>query len=123
MPTPFQCRARLPEALTETTISSDVSQRKFCTRVQPMCMNPDRLSEVVDRATVYFPSLIFQDWISMIKPMCLPQMARAPKVAKLREVRSLTLTISEAHRLPFKLVPNPYCIISLNQVKEEQGIC
>lgn len=44
-------------------------------------------------------------------------MARAPKVAKLREVRSLTLTISEAHRLPIKLVPNPYCVISLNQVK------
>jgi Ras GTPase-activating protein 1 len=38
-------------------------------------------------------------------------------VAKLREVRSLQLTISEAHRLPYKLVPNPYCIISLNQVK------
>jgi len=34
----------------------------------------------------------------MLKPMCVPQMARAPKVAKLREVRSLTLTISEAHR-------------------------
>ena len=53
----------------------------------------------------------------MLKPMCFPQMARAPKVAKLREVRSLTLTISEAHRLPYKLVPNPYCVISLNQVK------
>ena len=48
--------------------------------------------------------------------MCVTQMVRAPKVAKLREVRSLQLTISEAHRLPFKLVPNPYCIISLNQV-------
>ena len=43
-------------------------------------------------------------------------MVRAPKVAKLREVRSMQLTISEAHRLPFKWVPNPYCIISLNQV-------
>ena len=40
-----------------------------------------------------------------------------PKVAKLREVRSLTLTVCEAHRLPLKLVPNPYCVISLNQVK------
>ncbi|TRY67220.1 hypothetical protein TCAL_09809 [Tigriopus californicus] len=59
----------------------------------------------------------FEDWISTLKPMCIPQMARAPKVAKLREVRSLTLTISEAHRLPIKLVPNPYCVISLNQVK------
>ena len=38
-------------------------------------------------------------------------------MAKLREVRSLTLTVCEAHRLPLKLVPNPYCVISLNQVK------
>lgn len=52
----------------------------------------------------------------MLKPMCFPQMARAPKVPRLREIRSLTLTISEAHKLPFKLVPNPYCVISLNQV-------
>jgi len=58
-----------------------------------------------------------EDWFSVLKPMCVTQMVRAPKVAKLREVRSLQLTISEAHRLPFKLVPNPYCIISLNQVK------
>ena len=53
----------------------------------------------------------------MLVPMCVPQMARAPKVPKLREVRSLELTISEAHRLPYKLVPNPYCVVSLNQVK------
>lgn len=59
----------------------------------------------------------FEDWISMLKPMCVPQMARAPKVAKLREVRSLTLTVSEAHRLPCKLVPNPYCVVSFDQVK------
>ena len=58
-----------------------------------------------------------EDWLSVLKPMCVTQMVRAPKVAKLREVRALQLTISEAHRLPFKLVPNPYCIISLNQVK------
>ena len=32
-------------------------------------------------------------------------------------MRSLTLTVCEAHRLPLKLVPNPYCVISLNQVK------
>ncbi|CAB4068451.1 RASA1 [Lepeophtheirus salmonis] len=59
----------------------------------------------------------YEDWISVLKPMCVPQMARAPKVANLRDVRSVQLTISEAHRLPYKLVPNPYCLISLNQVK------
>lgn len=58
-----------------------------------------------------------EDWLSAIKPLCVPQMARAPRVAKLREVRSLQLTVSEAHRLPYKLVPNPYCVVALNQVK------
>jgi len=58
-----------------------------------------------------------EDWVAALKPMCVPQTARAPKVAKLREVRSLQLTVSEAHRLPYRLVPNPYCVIALNQVK------
>ncbi|XP_014259409.1 ras GTPase-activating protein 1 [Cimex lectularius] len=58
-----------------------------------------------------------QDWISAIKPLCVTQMTRSPKVQKLRELRFLQLHILDAHRLPFKLVPNPFCIISLNQVK------
>lgn len=58
-----------------------------------------------------------EDWASAIKPLCVPQMVRSPRVAKLREVRSLTLALSEAHRLPLKLVPNPYCVVSYNQVK------
>jgi len=58
-----------------------------------------------------------EDWFSAVRPLCVPQMVRSPKVAKLREVRSLYLTISEAHRLPLKLVPNPYCVVSFNQVK------
>ena len=53
----------------------------------------------------------------MLKPLCVPQMARAPKVPKLREVRSLTLTIAEAQRLKSKLVTNPYCVVMLNDVK------
>ena len=57
-----------------------------------------------------------EDWASAIKPLCVPQMVRSPKVAKLREVRTLFLNISEAHRLPLKLVPNPYCVVSFNQV-------
>ncbi|XP_023333542.1 ras GTPase-activating protein 1 [Eurytemora carolleeae] len=58
-----------------------------------------------------------EDWFTAIKPLCVPQMVRSPKVAKLREVRTLFLSISEAHRLPLKLVPNPYCVISFNQVR------
>jgi len=58
-----------------------------------------------------------EDWFTAIRPLCVPQMVRSPKVAKLREVRTLHLSISEAHRLPLKLVPNPYCVVSFNQVK------
>lgn len=58
-----------------------------------------------------------QDWINALKPLCVTQMTRSPKVQRLRELRCLHLHILDAHRLPYKLVPNPFCIISLNQVK------
>jgi len=61
-----------------------------------------------------YPEL--EDWLSAIKPLCVPQMVRSPKVAKLREVRTLHLAVSEAHRLPPKLVPNPYFVVTFNQV-------
>ncbi|XP_071447289.1 ras GTPase-activating protein 1 isoform X2 [Hetaerina americana] len=60
---------------------------------------------------------ISQDWISALKPLCVTQMTRSPKVQRLRELRCLQLHVLDAHRLPYKLVPNPFCIISLNQVK------
>ncbi|XP_059490373.1 ras GTPase-activating protein 1 isoform X3 [Neocloeon triangulifer] len=60
---------------------------------------------------------LVQDWISALKPLCITQMTRSPKVQRLRELKCLQLHILDAHRLPFKLVPNPFCIISLNQVK------
>ncbi len=59
-----------------------------------------------------------EDWLSAIKPLCVPQMVRSPKVAKLREVRTLHLALSEAHRLPLKLVPNPYFVVTFNQVSQ-----
>ncbi|EDS37732.1 ras GTPase activating protein [Culex quinquefasciatus] len=37
-----------------------------------------------------------------------------------RLIRNLNLHILEAHRLPFKLVSNPYCVVSLNQVNVEK---
>nr|XP_018914787.1 PREDICTED: ras GTPase-activating protein 1-like isoform X2 [Bemisia tabaci] len=58
-----------------------------------------------------------QDWISALRPLCVTQMTRSPKVQRLRELRCLQLHVLNAHRLPYKLVPNPFCIISLNQVK------
>ncbi|XP_011503859.1 PREDICTED: ras GTPase-activating protein 1 [Ceratosolen solmsi marchali] len=57
------------------------------------------------------------DWINALKPLCVSQLTRAPKVARLRELRSLQLHIVDAHRLPYKLVPNPFIIVALNNVK------
>ncbi|XP_037079065.1 ras GTPase-activating protein 1-like [Pollicipes pollicipes] len=58
-----------------------------------------------------------QDWVAALKPLCVPQNARLPKVANLRELRCLQLSVLEAYRLPLKLVPSPFCVIAVNQVK------
>lgn len=54
-----------------------------------------------------------------IKPLCLPQQpkAKGKGSSNVTEVRTLYLSLLEAHRLPVKLLPHPFCIISLNQVK------
>lgn len=57
------------------------------------------------------------EWINVLKPLCVTQLTRAPKVARLRELRSLHLHILDTHRLPYKLVPNPFIIVALNNVK------
>lgn len=60
----------------------------------------------------------YVEWINALKAQCGSQLSRAQKkVPRLRELRCLNLHVLEAHRLPFKLVPHPYCSISLNQVK------
>lgn len=58
-----------------------------------------------------------QEWINVLKPLCVSQITRTPKVSRLREIRSLQLHIIDAHRLPYKLVPSPFIIVSLNSVK------
>ena len=63
------------------------------------------------------PSPSSQDWVSALKPLCVPQNARLPKVANLRELRCLQIAVLEAYRLPLKLVPSPFCVIAVNQVK------
>lgn len=56
--------------------------------------------------------------MNALKPLCVPQLSRAQcKVPKLRSLRCLTLHVLDAHRLPYKLVPQPYCSLQLNQVK------
>ncbi|XP_065220436.1 ras GTPase-activating protein 1-like [Planococcus citri] len=59
----------------------------------------------------------FQEWISALRTRCITQISRSPKAQNLRELRCLQLHILDAHRLPYKLAPNPYFVISLNQVK------
>ncbi|KAJ8918040.1 hypothetical protein NQ315_011496 [Exocentrus adspersus] len=56
-----------------------------------------------------------QEWVSALKPLCVPQLSRATsKVPRLRELRCLTLHILDAHRLPYKLVPQPYVTVQFN---------
>ncbi|XP_068912775.1 ras GTPase-activating protein 1 [Tenebrio molitor] len=56
-----------------------------------------------------------QSWVNALKPLCVPQLSRATcKVPRLRELRCLTLHVLDAHRLPFKLVPQPYVTAQFN---------
>lgn len=90
--------------------------------------------QIVERAlpcisTVYYLSAsssdLVREWMGAVGPLCVPQLAKggvavggrvgaSPAVS---QVRSLSLTLLEAHRLPVRLAPHPFCIIALNQVK------
>lgn len=55
------------------------------------------------------------EWVNALKTLCVPQLSRATcKVPRLRELRCLSLHVLDAHRLPYKLVPQPYCTLQLN---------
>ncbi|KAI5725466.1 hypothetical protein M8J77_015855 [Diaphorina citri] len=94
-------------------VHDSVFNRPFCfqivERALPCLANTTYLSSDYAETT--------QDWISALRPHCVPQMTRSPKMAKVRELRCLSLHLMDAHRLPSKLVPSPFCVISLNQVK------
>jgi hypothetical protein len=57
-----------------------------------------------------------QDWMCAIRPHCVSQNVRAPKIDNLKVLRCIQIEVLEARHLPAKLVPSPYCIISVNQV-------
>ncbi|KAB7502503.1 Ras GTPase-activating protein 1 [Armadillidium nasatum] len=57
------------------------------------------------------------DWMAVLRPLCIPQMTGSPKLSNVKFMKSLHLTIMQASRLPSKIVPMPYCLVSLNQVK------
>lgn len=55
--------------------------------------------------------------MAVLRPLCVPQTVNAPKLSNLKFTKSLQLSVLQAARLPSKIVPNPYCLVSLNQVK------
>lgn len=62
--------------------------------------------------------VLLQEWIQAIKPFCVQQQIKSQNPTNCAtEVRTLFITLLEAHRLSVKLVPHPFCIICLNQVK------
>uniref|UniRef100_T1JFR2 Ras GTPase-activating protein 1 n=1 Tax=Strigamia maritima TaxID=126957 RepID=T1JFR2_STRMM len=59
-----------------------------------------------------------QEWMRSLRPLCVHQTPnKNPRAQRLKELYSLHVTILEAHRIPTKLCPHPYCILSLDQVK------
>jgi len=57
------------------------------------------------------------DWMAVLRPLCVPQTVNAPKIPSLKFMKTLSLSVLQASRLPGKIVPQPYCLVSLNQVK------
>lgn len=62
---------------------------------------------------------LLQDWVHSLKPYCQNTQAKKhPSISSaLKEQRSLLIYICDAHRLPLRQVPHPYCVLSLNNVK------
>ncbi|XP_070541978.1 ras GTPase-activating protein 1-like isoform X2 [Ptychodera flava] len=62
-----------------------------------------------------------QEWMQTIRQYCsrsqrLQQHSNMVKKG-VKELRSLTVHVMDAHKLPVKQAPHPYCVLSLNDVK------
>ena len=57
------------------------------------------------------------DWMAVLRPLCVPQTVSFPKLQNLKFMKNLQLTVLQASRLNAKIVPMPYCLVSLNQVR------
>lgn len=74
-------------------------------------------------ATTYYlcapDSETYQEWILAIRPLCVPHIKTRSPSGQLQptEMRTLYLTFLEAKRLPVKVCPHPFFIISLGAVK------
>uniref|UniRef100_A0A8C4QJF6 RAS p21 protein activator 1 n=1 Tax=Eptatretus burgeri TaxID=7764 RepID=A0A8C4QJF6_EPTBU len=60
-----------------------------------------------------------QEWMKVIQQFCTKYRRQSQCTAnrRLRQVRSLTLYVEEAHKLPAKYLTHPYCTILLNNVQ------
>uniref|UniRef100_UPI00358F3DFB ras GTPase-activating protein 1 isoform X2 n=1 Tax=Myxine glutinosa TaxID=7769 RepID=UPI00358F3DFB len=60
-----------------------------------------------------------QEWMKVILQYCTKYRRQSQCTAnrRLRQVRSLTLYVEEAHKLPAKYLTHPYCTILLNNVQ------
>ncbi|KAI1296531.1 Ras GTPase-activating protein 1 [Halotydeus destructor] len=58
-----------------------------------------------------------KEWVQALQPRCTPQKAKKERAVPAIEVRTLHVTVTEARRLPVKLMPHPYCIVTLNDVR------
>lgn len=75
-----------------------------------------RLPAACANSSKNFP--LIQRWIRAIRPLCTSQQVKGRSLpSNVTEIRTLYLHLLGAKRLPVKLVPHPYCIFSLNQVK------
>ena len=59
----------------------------------------------------------FKDWMEAIKKFCGKPMITNLGERDVKQLRSLEVTIVEAHKLNSNKVSHPYCMISLNEVK------
>ncbi|XP_033634432.1 ras GTPase-activating protein 1-like [Asterias rubens] len=61
-----------------------------------------------------------QEWTQVLRSCCIraswTQTTRA-KTSGIKQLKSLSLHILEAHKIPTKQISHPYCVISLNNIK------
>ncbi|XP_072166602.1 ras GTPase-activating protein 1-like [Diadema setosum] len=63
-----------------------------------------------------------KEWVQVLRSCCskagwTTQSQRSNRKRRVKQLKSLRLRILEAHKIPGKLIPHAYCIVSLNEVK------
>ncbi|XP_014669624.1 PREDICTED: ras GTPase-activating protein 1-like [Priapulus caudatus] len=58
-----------------------------------------------------------QEWMRKIKPLCYQAVQPSSLQNRVKELKSLHINILDAKRIPVKLAPQAFCVVSLNDVK------